>query len=111
MHAWDCDGRGFGWSVVDDRANSIFAWLRYAEGGAPMLALSNFTPVPRYGYRVGVSHAGPWREILNTDSTLYGGSNVGNAGCVTATAEPYHGLPASLSLTVPPLATLLLRLD
>jgi 1,4-alpha-glucan branching enzyme len=65
----------------------------------------NFAPVVRHGYRVGVPAPGVYREILNSDSTLYGGSNQGNAGAVTAQQIPSHGLPHSLSLTLPPLAT------
>jgi 1,4-alpha-glucan branching enzyme len=65
--------------------------------------------VPRYGYRIGLPHAGDWREVMNTDAIDYGGSGVGNLGRVTATADPSHGLPASASVTLPPLATIYLR--
>ncbi len=112
LHAWDCEGRGFRWSVVDDRANSVYAWLRFGPGEAhPIVTVCNFTPVARHGYAVGVPVAGSWREILNTDSDHYGGSNIGNQGLVSAVAKPCHGMPASLQLSLPPLATVYLRLE
>ena len=64
----------------------------------------NFTPVPRYDYRIGVPTGGPWREIFNTDSSLYAGGNIGNGGTVWALDEPWAGQPHSLKLTLPPLA-------
>jgi 1,4-alpha-glucan branching enzyme len=68
----------------------------------------NFTPVPRHGYRVGVPQAGDYSERLNTDSTHYGGGNLGNGGGVSAQAHAWMGFPASVSLTLPPLAALVL---
>ena len=70
--------------------------------------VSNFTPVPRDGYRIGVPLPGFYREVLNTDAALYGGSNVGNMGGVTAVAEEAHGRPQSIFVTLPPLATVIL---
>jgi 1,4-alpha-glucan branching enzyme len=67
------------------------------------------TPVPRHGYRVGVPRAGTWREIFNSDSGLYGGSNMGNAGAVHTTQGAMHGEQQSLDLVLPPLSTVLLR--
>jgi 1,4-alpha-glucan branching enzyme len=110
LHQGDCDPRGFQWVVVGDRINSVFAYLRNAvDGGPPALVVCNFTPVPRYDYRVGVPYSGAWTETLNTDAGGYGGSNVGNGGAVHADTIPSHGFPASLSLTLPPLATLILQ--
>jgi 1,4-alpha-glucan branching enzyme len=112
LHAGDCEAAGFRWVVVDDSANSVFAWLRLApRGGVPVLAVCNMTPVPRHGYRVGVPHGGRWRELLNSDAQDYGGSGLGNAGSILADpkAQPSHGQPESLVLTLPPLAILLLR--
>ena len=103
----DCEPEGFRWIVVDDSAQSVFAWARFGEGeDAPVVMVANLTPVPRHDYRVGLPRAGRWREILNTDADLYGGSGMGNLGGVDATDEPAHGLPASARLTLPPLATL-----
>jgi 1,4-alpha-glucan branching enzyme len=105
----DADPSGFRWTVGDDRANSVFAFLRLdPDGGAPVLVVSNMTPVPRENYRIGVSQAGGWSEFLNTDAKVYGGSNIGNGGRVEAEAIESHGQPYSLSLTLPPLATIYL---
>ena len=67
------------------------------------------TPVPRHDYRIGVPHGGSWREIFNSDSGYYGGSNVGNDGRVVSSAIAAHGQPQSLRLILPPLATIFLR--
>ena len=70
--------------------------------------IQNLTPVPRYDYRLGLPAGGSWREALNSDSDHYGGSNVGNLGLLQAIEEAWHGQPASVQLTLPPLATLIL---
>ncbi len=108
LHAWDSDGRGFRWSVVDDRANSVLAWTRRGPRGASFLVVCNLTPVPRNGYRVGVPCGGCWHERLNTDATCYGGSNVGNSGGVEASDHGSHGMPWSVALELPPLGVLYL---
>ena len=110
LHQGDCDPGGFQWVVVGDSANSVFAYLRLpTDGGPAALVVCNFTPVPRQGYRIGVPHGGTWKEVLNSDASGYGGSNVGNGGALQADPVPSHGHPASLSLTLPPLATLILQ--
>ncbi len=107
LHARDCEPDGFRWVVADDHTNSVLAWLRFGEpGDAPVLVVSNFTPVPRHGYRLGMPIAGRWTEIVNTDAGRYGGSNLGNLGGVMARSEVSHGLPASADIVLPPLATL-----
>ena len=112
LHARDSRGDGFQWVIGDDRANSVFAFLRLGEeGSAPILVVCNFTPVPRHGYRIGVPRAGRWREIANTDSHFYGGSDVGNEGEVHTLGEPSHGEPQSIFLTLPPLATVMLKAE
>jgi 1,4-alpha-glucan branching enzyme len=112
LHARDCEPEGFDWVIGDDRANSVFAFLRKGgDGAAPLLAISNMTPVPRHNYRIGVPRAGAWREVLNTDSAYYGGSNVGNAGLMTTTPHAAHGNAQSLTLVLPPLATILFRFE
>ena len=109
LHARDSDRGGFAWIIGDDRDQSVFAFARFGDAGdPPVVAISNFTPEPRHGYRVGLPHAGRWREILNTDAAVYGGSGVGNYGRVEAHATPSHGLPASAAITLPPLATIYL---
>src|SRR5262249_6145327 len=96
--------------VGDDRTNSVFAFLRQgAAGDPPVLVVCNMTPVPRHNYRIGVPRPGLWREIANTDSRFYGGSDMGNAGSIGADAAAMHGELQSLDLTLPPLATIMLR--
>ncbi len=110
LHARDCEPEGFRWVVADDHVNSVLAWLRFGEpGDAPVAVVSNLTPVPRDGYRVGLPFPGRWEEIVNTDAGRYGGSNLGNLGGVTAKAAPSHGLPASAEVVLPPLATVYFR--
>ncbi len=111
LHLGDCDPSGFRWVVVEDASNSVFAYLRLGHGAPPVLVVCNFTSIPRHDYRVGVPTAGRWTEVLNSDAGQYGGSGVGNYGGVVADGEPAHGLPVSLTLTLPPLATLILSLD
>jgi 1,4-alpha-glucan branching enzyme len=110
LYEVDFDWQGFQWLESHDNENSVFAFLRRGHDPNDMLVVvSNFTPVPRYGYRVGVPTGGPWREILNTDSSLYEGGNVGNAGQVWAEDEPWGSQPHSLCLTLPPLGAIYLR--
>ncbi len=109
LHRFDCSSRGFRWIDCHDQENSVLAFERL--GGEPVVCVFNFTPVVREGYRIGVPAPGAWREMLNTDAVSYGGSNVGNAGRVEAAASPWMDYPASLSLTLPPLAALLLRCE
>jgi 1,4-alpha-glucan branching enzyme len=104
LHGRDCEPEGFAWMIADDKANSVFAWVRYAPDGNPVAVISNFTPVPRDNYSVPLPRAGRWREILNTDATEYGGSGKGNRGEVQATAGD-KGVSATMLL--PPLSTLM----
>ena len=109
LHLLDADHTGFPWLISDDYTNSVYAYCATAAGTGTVVVICNFTPVPRYRYRFGVPRAGYWQEILNTDSEIYGGSNLGNGGGVQANAEGSHGQPFSLELTLPPLATVVLR--
>ena len=112
LYRRDTEGSGFHWVVLDDREQSVFAFLRFGnEDDRPALVVSNFTPVPRHAYRIGVPAEGYWREVVNTDADVYGGSNLGNSGGVVAIPEPSHGNPASISLVLPPLATVILELQ
>ncbi|MGD0723584.1 MAG: 1,4-alpha-glucan branching protein GlgB [Roseiarcus sp.] len=112
LHARDCEPEGFRWIVVNDDEQSVLAFLRSGgEGDRPIAVVCNFTPMPRLGYRMGLPAAGRWKEALNSDSTLYGGSNVGNFGGVFAEERPAHGFPASAALALPPLSTLFLEFD
>jgi len=110
LHAQDFVAEGFAWIDCCDAANSVAAFLRRApDDGAVVLVVCNFTPVPRYGYRVGVPAAGRWREVLNSDAACYGGSGVGNLGGVDTAPIEAHGHAQSLALTLPPLGVLFLE--
>ncbi|MEI6985974.1 MAG: 1,4-alpha-glucan branching protein GlgB [Rhodospirillaceae bacterium] len=112
LYQGDCDPGGFEWIEANDHTNSVVAFLRrspHGEGQA-VLCVGNFTPMPRYGYRVGVPAPGWYVERLNTDAECYGGSNMGNSGGLEAEDRPWHGKPWSLALTLPPLAVLVLEL-
>ncbi len=111
LHRQDYQPAGFEWLVVDDHDNSVFAFLRKDDRDNHLIAISNFTPVPRYHYRIGIDQFGHYRELLNTDSYHYCGSNLGNHGGIDARNIPSHQRPYSLSLTLPPLATLYLLLE
>ena len=108
LHEIDFGHSGFRWVAHDDPENSVFSFLRFDETGDFVLAICNFTPVPRHGYRIGVPQGGNYREILNTDSHWYGGSNMGN-GDLETEAHASHGYGQSLCLTVPPLAVVYLK--
>ncbi|SES20672.1 1,4-alpha-glucan branching enzyme [Tranquillimonas rosea] len=109
LHVKDCDKDGFQWVVADDDANSVFAWIR--RGGsfedAEVMVACNFTPVERSAYRIGLPQTGRWREVMNTDAALYGGKDRGNMGAITAEETPSHGQPASATVVLPPLSTLI----
>jgi 1,4-alpha-glucan branching enzyme len=112
LHQRDCDGAGFEWLEANDAENSVLAWLRKGQEGAPpVLVICNFTPTPRAGYRLGLPTAGRWREILNTDACIYGGSGMGNLGMIETEEVASHGRPYSARLTLPPLATVWFRLE
>jgi 1,4-alpha-glucan branching enzyme len=108
MHEIDYDPAGFRWLNCDDRDNSVFSLARFDRSGRILISVSNFTPVVREDYRLGVPAAGRYLEALNTDAADYGGSGIGNLGEVVATDEPWDWLPASMRLRLPPLATLYL---
>ncbi len=100
----DYDHAGFQWIDCNDRENSVLSFLRQtADGSKQFVVILNLTPVPRAGYRVGLPRGGHWREVLNSDSTLYAGSNQGNAGGVLAQDVPTHGMPHSAEFLLPPL--------
>jgi len=110
LHERDFDSQGFAWVVIHDWEESVIAFLRKGKNqDDPVLALFNFTPVPRHNYHVGVPHGGRWRELLNSDAPLYGGSGHGNMGGVDAVPVPSHGYYHSLTLSIPPLGALFLK--
>jgi 1,4-alpha-glucan branching enzyme len=110
LHQVDFDGRGFSWIDCHDADNSVVSLLRRARDGADFsVAVVNFTPVPRTGYVVGMPAPGSYREVLNSDAGIYGGSGAGNGGTVAADGPPAHGFDVSVRLTLPPLGFLLLK--
>jgi 1,4-alpha-glucan branching enzyme len=109
MYEGDTHG-GFQWVAADDADHGVYAFLRKRpDGGRPVLAVYNATPVPRHDYRVGVDHGGRWRELLNTDAAEFGGSGIGNFGGKHTDDVPAHGRSCSLSLSLPPLGALFLE--
>ena len=110
LYQQDFTPAGFEWVAADDVDASVFAFLRKPrEGGAPMLVVSNMTPVPRSNYLLGVPLDGQWLERINSDAREFGGSGWGNLGGVEASPVPAHGRPYSVCLSLPPLSTLILE--
>ena len=108
LHQRDCDPAGFAWIEAGDSEQCVLSWERRDADGNPVVIVSNFTPVVRHDYCIGMPQGGVWRERLNTDAAEYGGSGIGNAGRVETTDTPLHGRQASARLTLPPLATIVL---
>jgi len=108
MHELDCDPRGFSWIDCADAGQSVISFIRQGRStDRIVLAILNFTPVPRYNYRLGAPRGGYWREVLNSNAREYGGNGLGNLGGVEADYVPAHGRLYSLSLTLPPLAVVM----
>jgi len=108
LHQLDFVSDGFEWIDCHDAEQSVLTFIRRTRDGRHAVVALNFTPVPRLSHRLGVPQPGRYREALNSDSTLYGGSNLGNGGFVDAVGEPWSGQPASMRVHLPPLAALLL---
>ncbi len=112
LYQLDFDAAGFEWLQAHDAENSVLLFLRRARDGerhAPLLVAINLTPVPRSNYLVGVPLPGHWRECLNSDATLYGGSGMGNAGGTDSVPVTAHGQFQALNLQLPPLGLLILE--
>ena len=110
LHELDCDPVGFEWVDCNDVESSVVSLIRKGRStDGIVLVVCNFTPVPRYSYRVGAPRSGFWREMLNSDGAMYGGSGQGNLGGVEATSIALHGRPFSLTLNLPPLAAVFLK--
>jgi 1,4-alpha-glucan branching enzyme len=105
---WSQDTRpeGYSWIDANDSANNVLSFLRFGDDGSMMACVFNFSGTEHSRYRLGLPHAGTWREVLNTDADIYNGSGIGNFGAVEATDEPWHGRPASALMVLPPLAAL-----
>ena len=107
----DFDERGFEWIDASDTDNNVLSFIRKAETSDEFLIIvSNFTPVPWDAYRIGIPAPGYYKEIFNSDSRHYWGSNLGNQGGQASESVPMHGHQQSLSLILPPLATIMLKL-
>jgi hypothetical protein len=112
LHQVDFSWEGFQWLIANDSDNSIIAFARKSKDPDDMVVVvCNFTPLPRYNYRLPVPHNGFYREIVNSDSSAYWGSNVGNAGGLETVPDPWSEGGCALYLTVPPLSVLLLKPD
>lgn len=112
LYEKDTSPDGFRWIDGGNAADSVFSWVRYGKDGRhPVLVVSNFTPVPRTNYRIGVPDAGHWAERFNSDAAIYGGTDTGNPGGADAQEMSMHGCPYSIEITVPPLATVFFQLS
>jgi 1,4-alpha-glucan branching enzyme len=109
LHELDCEPGGFHWLDADDAERSVLVYERIARSGERILVALNFTPVPRFNYKVGVPALATWREILNTDAIALGGSGQGNFGAVEAVPVRAHGREFSLNLTLPPLGAVFFK--
>jgi 1,4-alpha-glucan branching enzyme len=105
---WSQDTRpeGYSWIDANDSANNVLSFLRFGDDGSVMACVFNFSGAEHSRYQLGLPHAGRWREVLNTDATVYNGAGAGNMGGVDATADPWHGRPASAVLVLPPTSAL-----
>jgi 1,4-alpha-glucan branching enzyme len=106
LYELDTERAGFEWIVHDDAGPVGVRLCAQARDGSFVVAVCNFTPLPRHGYRLGVPAAGAYREAINTDGAVYGGSGVGN-GVVQSAPVPWHGKADSIVISVPPLATVM----
>jgi 1,4-alpha-glucan branching enzyme len=109
---WEVDfsHEGFRWLEPNDAANNVLAFMRVSKDASRhIVCVANFSPVPREKYRVGLPLQGRWEEALNTDSTYYGGSGIGNMGAVTADVRGWHDQPFSAQVALPPLSVVWLR--
>jgi 1,4-alpha-glucan branching enzyme len=106
----DYDWKGFEWIDCNDYIESIVSFVRYGKAqDSAVLFACNFTPVPRYDYRIGVPWEGFWEEILNSDGRIYGGSGIGNLGGLKSDPVEQHGRSSSIQITLPPLAIVVFR--
>ncbi|MEY4580332.1 MAG: 1,4-alpha-glucan branching protein GlgB [Pseudomonadota bacterium] len=111
LHRYDTDPKGYEWIAGNDSENSVLSFLRLADDASPVVVIANFTPLPRNNYRLGVPEAGTYVELINTDGSYYGGSDVGNGGRIQSTPNESHGRKHSIVLNLPPLGVLWLKLE
>src|SRR6186713_1650064 len=91
----DSSPEGYSWIDANDSANNVLSFLRFGDDGSVLACVFNFSGTEHAQYRLGLPQVGTWREVLNTDATIYNGAGIGNLGSVEATADPWHGRPAS----------------
>ena len=108
---WSQDSRpdGYSWIDANDSANNVLSFLRYGSDGSVLACVFNFSGAEHTRYRLGLPHGGTWREVLNSDATVYNGAGAGNFGAVEATEDPWHGRPASATLVLPPTSAIWLE--
>jgi 1,4-alpha-glucan branching enzyme len=107
LHEVDFEPAGFTWLEANDAESNVLAFARFSrDAGRTLVCVCNFSPVARHGYRLGLPGPGRWREVLNSDAAVYGGSDVGNAGLVVAEDVPWHGQGHSAPLVLPPLGVI-----
>jgi 1,4-alpha-glucan branching enzyme len=109
LHELEGEPAGFQWVQPDAAAMNVYAFIRRGKEGKPLVVVANFSPIPRHHYRIGLPSVGGWREVLNSDATVYGGSGLGNMGRINAEEKRWDGQPASAELTLPPLSVLWLE--
>jgi 1,4-alpha-glucan branching enzyme len=109
LHDLDFQPEGFSWVDSNDAEHSVLSFQRRARDGSNVIVALNLTPVPRKRYRIGLPEQRQYREVLNSDSQFYAGSNMGNAGAIHAEPTPWMGLPCSAEITLPPLAGVVLK--
>ena len=97
---------GYSWIDANDSANNVLSFLRFGSDPSMMACVFNFAGTEHSRYRLGLPRSGRWREVLNTDATIYNGAGIGNYGAVEAVDEPWHGRPASAVMVLPPLSAL-----
>ncbi|HEY0495612.1 MAG TPA: 1,4-alpha-glucan branching protein GlgB [Kutzneria sp.] len=98
----DTSPEGFSWIDANDSAGNVLSFLREGDDGSMLACVANFSGSPHQDYRIGLPSTGAWREVVNTDASVYGGSGWGNQGEITAGAKPWHGRPASALVQLPP---------
>lgn len=108
LHQFDFEPRGFSWIDCHDYSQSVLSFERHSEAET-LICVFNFTPVPRHDYRIGLAQEGRYQEVFNSDSSMYGGSNLGNNGQVDSQPQPWMNRPVSVSLTLPPLGCIVLK--
>jgi len=108
---WSLDSvpAGYSWIDANDSASNVLSFLRFGADGSVLACVFNFAGVEHADYRLGLPRAGSWREVLNSDATVYDGSGIGNLGAVAAVGDPWHGRPASARLVLPPTSAIWLE--